>query len=77
MSGCYDRRGDERTDQYRCDPDPDGTVKACCNAGNSCATNGLCISNEESITPYYIHGCTVEDWDVDTCPRQCYNCKWH
>lgn len=75
MSGCYDRRNDERIDQFPCDPDPDGELKSCCEAGNSCASNGLCVSHEDSaITPYYVHGCTVDDWNPDSCPTQCNNC---
>ncbi|KAM5354053.1 hypothetical protein ACJ41O_000703 [Fusarium nematophilum] len=72
MSGCYDRRNNENIDHFPCDPD--GDLKSCCERGDSCAGNGLCVTSDgDALTPYFIHGCTIDDWDDPTCPTQCYN----
>ncbi|KAF4974478.1 hypothetical protein FZEAL_8616 [Fusarium zealandicum] len=72
MSGCYDRSNNENLDLFQCDSDPDGDLKSCCGRGDSCASNGLCVtSSNDTLTPYFINGCAEEDWSDPTCLRQC------
>lgn len=74
MSGCFDQRRDERLELFACDPD--GDRQACCSKNHRCATNGLCADGAEGIrTFYFVHGCTVDDWNADSCVKQCFNGK--
>jgi hypothetical protein len=76
MTECYNALGNQDSTLYPCSED--GNPSQCCSLGYLCADNGLCVANrtqaEDTITPYFITGCTVQDWTgggVDTCPTQC------
>ncbi|KAL3491746.1 hypothetical protein BJX62DRAFT_251054 [Aspergillus germanicus] len=74
MAVCYDTNGNEDTSQFPCSAD--GSPAQCCEIGQLCASDGLCVNNgtEPGLTKYSIHGCSVQDWtdgQVDTCPHQC------
>ncbi|RMJ09556.1 hypothetical protein CDV36_010818 [Fusarium kuroshium] len=72
MLACLDRSNNENVDLVPCDPT--GVFKSCCSRGDSCASNGLCVTSDKTaLTPYFINGCLVEDWDDPTCPTQCFN----
>jgi hypothetical protein len=70
MSSCFGTDKNENLKLFACDPD--GDLKSCCSPGDSCASNGLCVSpNDDALTPYFINGCTDENWDDPTCLKQC------
>ncbi|RGP63844.1 hypothetical protein FLONG3_9738 [Fusarium longipes] len=70
MSSCYGSDKNENLKLFACDPD--GDLKSCCSPGDSCASNGLCVSpNDDVLSPYFINGCTDENWDDPTCLKQC------
>ncbi|KAF4449058.1 hypothetical protein F53441_7602 [Fusarium austroafricanum] len=73
MARCYDKDRNENQGLYPCDTDPDSDLKSCCSPGDSCASNGLCIAplGKNVLTPYFINGCTKDDWDDPTCIQQC------
>ncbi|KAI8715054.1 hypothetical protein NCS52_01012200 [Fusarium sp. LHS14.1] len=72
MSACLDSSNNENVDLVPCDPT--GRFKSCCLRGDSCASNGLCVTSDESgVAHYFIKGCLVEDWDDPSCPTQCFN----
>ncbi|KAM6519100.1 Hypothetical protein NCS54_00999200 [Fusarium falciforme] len=72
MLACLDSSNNENVDLVPCDPT--GQFKSCCSRGDSCASNGLCVTRDEyAATRYYINGCLVEDWDDPSCPTQCFN----
>ncbi|KAL4879463.1 hypothetical protein BJY04DRAFT_220059 [Aspergillus karnatakaensis] len=71
MAVCYDDKGNEDSSLYTCSQD--GSPAQCCQIGDSCASNGLCV-NDNGHTKYAIRGCSVQDWtdgQVDTCIAQC------
>ncbi|KAL3468980.1 hypothetical protein BJX99DRAFT_242294 [Aspergillus californicus] len=76
MTECYDTLSNQDDTIYPCSTD--GSVQQCCSLGYLCADNGLCVANstqqEDTITDYFINGCTVQDWingSVETCPTEC------
>lgn len=72
MLACLDPSNNEKVDLVPCDPT--GGFKSCCSRGDSCASNGLCVtSDKDADTFYFINGCLVEDWDDPSCPTQCFN----
>ncbi|EGU73016.1 hypothetical protein FOXB_16475 [Fusarium oxysporum f. sp. conglutinans Fo5176] len=75
MSDCYDQSNNEALNLVPCDSDPDSDLKSCCARSDSCASNGLCVtSRDDTFTPYFVSGCTVDYWDDPTCITQCFNC---
>ncbi|EXL64972.1 hypothetical protein FOPG_18785 [Fusarium oxysporum f. sp. conglutinans race 2 54008] len=76
MSDCYDQSNNEALNLVPCDSDPDSDLKSCCARSDSCASNGLCVtSRDDTFTPYFVSGCTVDYWDDPTCITQCFNCS--
>ncbi|KAF6512756.1 hypothetical protein HZS61_007562 [Fusarium oxysporum f. sp. conglutinans] len=74
MSDCYDQSNNEALNLVPCDSDPDSDLKSCCARSDSCASNGLCVtSRDDTFTPYFVSGCTVDYWDDPTCITQCFN----
>ncbi|KAL4964736.1 uncharacterized protein BDV14DRAFT_174130 [Aspergillus stella-maris] len=72
MPICYNILGNEDPSLFACSDD--GHPAHCCARDQLCASNGLCVngpSEEEPLTPYTVGGCTVQDFEVDTC-RRCY-----
>ncbi|WYZ42224.1 hypothetical protein EsH8_V_001119 [Colletotrichum jinshuiense] len=70
MSTCFDRSSNQNLKFVACDAT--GSLKSCCAPGDSCASNGLCVtSSTDTLTPYFINGCTEQNWDSDTCLKQC------
>ncbi|KAL4950242.1 hypothetical protein BDW69DRAFT_172611 [Aspergillus filifer] len=72
MPICYNIHGNEDPSLFACSDD--GHPAHCCARDQLCASNGLCVngpSEEEPLTPYTVGGCTVQDFEVDTCGR-CY-----
>ncbi|RDW83853.1 uncharacterized protein DSM5745_04179 [Aspergillus mulundensis] len=74
MAICYDTNGNQDTSQFPCSAD--GEPAQCCELGQYCASNGLCVNNgtNDGLTPYSIKGCSVQDWTdggVDTCTNEC------
>ncbi|CAG7564306.1 unnamed protein product [Fusarium equiseti] len=70
MTSCYGRDRNQVLDLFACDPK--GDLKSCCGRGDSCASNGLCVtSNKDTLSPYFINGCTDDNWDDPTCLHQC------
>ncbi|KAL2829732.1 hypothetical protein BDW59DRAFT_141899 [Aspergillus cavernicola] len=76
MAECYDPRGNQDETLFPCSND--GNATQCCTLGYLCASNGLCVANstqsQETITPYFINGCTDQDWidgGVSACPAEC------
>lgn len=73
MSTCFDRSSNQNLKFVACDAT--GSLKSCCAPGDSCASNGLCVtSSTDTLTPYFINGCTEQNWDSDTCLKQCDSC---
>ncbi|KAM0358959.1 hypothetical protein ACHAO7_001534 [Fusarium culmorum] len=70
MASCFGEDKNQVLDQFPCDPS--GKVKSCCSRGDSCASNGLCVtSNKDALSPYFINSCTEENWDDPTCIKEC------
>jgi hypothetical protein len=70
MASCFGEDKNEVLDQFACDPS--GKIKSCCSRGDSCASNGLCVtSNKDALSPYFVNSCTEENWDDPTCITEC------
>lgn len=73
MVTCYDRNGNEDPTRFPCSAD--GDPAQCCDEGDYCATNGLCIRPKDNgDVGYFQNTCTDPDWingSVPTCPTQC------
>ncbi|KZL68033.1 hypothetical protein CT0861_04157 [Colletotrichum tofieldiae] len=70
MSTCFDRSSNQDLGLVACDPN--GDLKSCCAPSDSCASNGLCVTNRtDTLTPYFINGCTEQNWNSATCLNQC------
>ncbi|KAL6918162.1 hypothetical protein FSST1_009657 [Fusarium sambucinum] len=70
MASCFGEDKNEVLDQFACDPS--GKIKSCCSRGDSCASNGLCVtSNKDTLSPYFVNSCTEENWDDPTCITEC------
>lgn len=50
-----------------CNPQP-GNVSLCCEIGQTCLTNGLCVSQSGV---YYSGGCTDSTYQAAICPKFC------
>jgi hypothetical protein len=61
---CYNTWGEEDTNQQPCSvPGADaGAVTWCCKQGDTCLSNGLCLSPESSNLMTQ-QGCTNRNWD--------------
>ncbi|KAM7192409.1 hypothetical protein V8F20_008869, partial [Naviculisporaceae sp. PSN 640] len=66
---CYDTWGMENKDLVPCSSDDPSKPTSCCNKGDYCLSNGLCLST--SITNLMIQqGCTDKNWG-EPCNRIC------
>ncbi|PVH83401.1 hypothetical protein DL98DRAFT_116142 [Cadophora sp. DSE1049] len=55
---------------YRCDNSTTGN-SACCAAGATCYSNGLCKQDNGPAVDYLRVGCTDQTWDDPACLNQC------
>ncbi|GKU01249.1 unnamed protein product [Fusarium langsethiae] len=70
MASCFGEDRNEVLDKFPCDPS--GKIKSCCARSDACASNGLCVSSSDDVlSPYFISGCTDENWDDPTCITEC------
>ncbi|CAN8103152.1 unnamed protein product [Discula destructiva] len=70
---CYDEHSIPQPTLFPCADT--GESASCCDAGNQCGSNGVCIPAEGTgagdLVPFYINGCTSSDWTG--CPKNCWN----
>lgn len=59
---------------YRCDNSTTGN-SACCAAGATCYSNGLCKQDNGPTVDYLRVGCTDQTWEDPACLNQCAACK--
>ncbi|KAL3469592.1 hypothetical protein BJX99DRAFT_68929 [Aspergillus californicus] len=73
MTACYNLNGNQDETLYPCSAD--GDPIQCCELGQSCASDGLCVNNGTGgLTKYSIYGCTQQNWtdtSVSNCPNNC------
>lgn len=50
--------------------DPAASVSTCCNPGDLCLSNGLCL-NAVANNRYTVQGCTDPNWPAPGCVRYC------
>ncbi|KAK0118176.1 hypothetical protein ONS95_012481 [Cadophora gregata] len=55
---------------YRCDNSTTGN-SACCAAGATCYSNGLCKQDNGPVVDYLRVGCTDQTWEDPACLNQC------
>lgn len=60
---------------YRCDNSTAGN-SACCAAGATCYSNGLCKQDNGPTVDYLRVGCTDQTWENPACLNQCAACKY-
>lgn len=72
QSVCYDTWGKQDPDQLPCAaPGANtGTATSCCNKGDTCLSNGLCMS-PQSNNLMTQQGCTDKSWAGGSCNRVC------
>ncbi|KAF2192695.1 hypothetical protein K469DRAFT_717276 [Zopfia rhizophila CBS 207.26] len=68
---CYFPNGGVSSLDTACNPN--ALVSVCCYQGQSCLSNGLCVSDPHNETLARVHRgtCTDKNWRSGNCPRRC------